>query len=688
MSLFSSANSSGQPNMDVQHLSRECPSSESSLTLLTSQQEISFFQPDFLAGTNSRLTSTGHNNSTTNVEERSCSQPPHTLWTLPQKRSNQSLTAGRVGDPDEPHPRVFSGIFSAKRLKGPITPPLPSPLSSCNNLVTTGLSQPLLDLSDAKAVSPKRAGPAEATEDQLDFDRLKPLRSPFEFRELVASQVDRYAKDGIQRFDLNRPMRSENSSGYIYYAPTNPSDKTDQTLHAHRRVPRRQLSYGDPRSRPGSRPLHRTTGSWELRHEAERHAEDLDLSFRSDSTSNVSAARPYHSEPIKSKPRLWLDLSEQDKIQEAVSILKLQEMQKTVTEVHVNDLKHAITIRTSPSKPQVISTPRRRVAINTFQTSTSVCPDRGFSIAYPHTPPPTPASVVGLGIESVLNGKYDEAYERIKAKQTWTQTPPSSNPSSTVNVRRVPLETTRPVRADTPRPTAPVQLQPSEFTYRIITELEASVASIPQVNLQLDSPVIFQICLPAGQRRVPRETPPGPPSRYSNFNGPLSSHPTHSAPKFPLQAASGQDFPVPPTIMRSLHIIFPHASSQLLSSLQATYLALHYISAIHLPSPSSCSPPISSVETHSPLSPNMSYIPAKARAMLGLQTPTTRPGLPSSWTRSETRGWRERIEDLECKLRSEVVRFIRMCEGSDLGKNDALVRAVGQVVSIGQEGRA
>lgn len=354
-------------------------------------------------------------------------------------------------------------------------------------------------------------------------------------------------------------------------------------------------------------------------------------------------------------------------------------------------MQHAVTIRISPSKPQVISTLRRRATVNPFETTTPVCPDRGLSIPYLHTPPLTPASlesVVGLGIESAADRKYDEAYERINARPTWTQTPPSSNPSSTGTVRRVPPGTTPPVRADTPRPTVSAQPQLSELTSWIITELEASVASIPQVNLQPDSPVVLQICLPAGQRRVPRKTPPTLPlSSYSNFNGPLSSHPTHSSCKFPLQAASPRITPIPPTniTMRSLHIIFPHASSQLLSSLQSTYLALHYISTIHLPSPSSCSSPFPYIETHSPLSSHMSYIPAKARAMLGLQTPTTRPGLPASWTRPETRGWRKRIEDLECKLRIEVVGFIRMCEGSHLGKDEALVRAVGQVVRLGQE---
>ena len=333
----------------------------------------------------------------------------------------------------------------------------------------------------------------------------------------------------------------------------------------------------------------------------------------------------------------------------------------------------------------MISTPRRRA---TIKTTTPICPDRALSIPYPHTPPPTPASselVVGLGIESVVDRKYDEVYERIKAKRTWTQTPPSSNPSLTGTVRRASRATTPPVRADTPRPTAPIQPQLSEITSWIITELEASVASVPQVSLQLDSPVILLICLPAGQRRVPRKKPPTLPlSPYSNFNGPLSSHPTHSLFKSPLQTASPQTSPILPT-NSPLHIIFPNASSQLLSSLRATYVALHHISTIQLPLPPSSPSPFPFIETHSPLSPSMSYIPAKARAMLGLQAPTTRPGLPASWTRPETRGWRQRIEDLECKLRSEVVRLIRMCEGSDLGKNEALVRAVGQVVSFGQE---
>ena len=288
--------------------------------------------------------------------------------------------------------------------------------------------------------------------------------------------------------------------------------------------------------------------------------------------------------------------------------------------------------------------------------------------------------MVGLGKESATaDWKYDEVYRRIKARPTWTQTPPGSNPSSTGTVRCVAPERTPPARAGTPRPTASTQSHLGELTSWIIAELEASVVSERQVNLQLDSPVILQLCLPAGQRRVPKKTISTLPlSRYSNFNGPLSSHPTHSSGKLPLHETSPQvsSTPVTNLIMRSLHDIFPHAASQVLSSLQAIYLALHYVAAIRQHSPS----PRSSPSSHS-----MPYIPSKARAMLGLQTPTTRPVLPASWTRPETQGWRARIEDLECKLSNEAMRVVRICQGSHLSKDESLVRAVGQVINLGHE---
>lgn len=333
MSLFSSANSPGQNNMDIQRISRGCNFLESSHTLLAKQQGLNAFQSDFQASMNGRPSSTGHTPSAV-VKERSYSQPPHILWTLPQKRSNQSLSPERVGDP-EAHPTAFSGIYSAKRLKGPKTAPLPGPSSSYDNTITTGLSRPFLDLFDSETVSPERAAPAEITSDQLDFDRSETLRSPFEYTQrLVTSHVDPNAKKDIQCLDANEAVPSEKFSRYIYYAPTNCYNKPDQALGVHRKVPNRQLSYGDPSREIAPRCLHKTKGSRELRHEAERHAEDYNLEMCSDSTLDPSTAVPYHSERTWSRPRLWLDLSEQeDTIQEAVSIMKQMRKADATTEV-------------------------------------------------------------------------------------------------------------------------------------------------------------------------------------------------------------------------------------------------------------------------------------------------------------------------------------------------------------------
>ena len=244
---------------------------------------------------------------------------------MPHESSNQSSILGRVGDPEQFSPRLFSGIYSANRLKGPITPLLSKPIASCGDVVTTGSSRPLLDFSEAKTALPERVAYAEATDDQQESDPPKILRSPFEYtQDLVTSRIYPTANISSQRIDPNGPLRSGKSSGYIYFAPTNPSDKTNKASDAHRRVPRRQLSYGDPLSKPGPRSLHKSTGSWELRQEAQRHAEDCNTESRSDSTLNASATNPYLSEPARSKSRVWLDLPEQKhEIQEAVSVPEL-----------------------------------------------------------------------------------------------------------------------------------------------------------------------------------------------------------------------------------------------------------------------------------------------------------------------------------------------------------------------------
>ena len=307
--------------MDTLQLSRKRSFSGSFLTLPTAQQESRAFQPSVPVSTNGRPSRTEHSDWTTVVENRNSRRHSRLLWSLPQKGSNQNPSLGSVGGQEPSNTRAFSGVYSTKRLKSPITPPLSSPVALCKPVAPSGLSRPLLNIFEAKTQSQEQVDSAEATDDLLRIGHPKGLQSPFEYtQDPITRRINQSAKDGIQRIDHDEPLYRESSSRYFYFAPTNPSDKTNQALNAPHMVPRRQLLYVDPTSKPRPRSLHKSTGSWELRHEAKRHAEDCNILPRSDSTL---IARPYHSEPIRSKPRPRLDLSEQkDEIKKAVSISK------------------------------------------------------------------------------------------------------------------------------------------------------------------------------------------------------------------------------------------------------------------------------------------------------------------------------------------------------------------------------
>lgn len=313
--------------MDSQQLSRKSSFSGSFLTLPTAQRKSCAFQSSAPVGTNGRPVRTGHSDRTTVVENRSNRQHSRLLWSLPQKNPNQNPSLGMVGGPGQSDTRAFSGVYATKRLKGPTTPPLSSPVASCDRVAASGLSRPLLNISEANTQSLERVDSAEATNNRLGIAHPKCLQSPFEYiHDPVARRISQTPRNYIQRIDHNEPLRNENSSGYFYFSPSNPSDKANQALDAPHMVPRRQLSYVDPPSKPRPRSLHKSTGSRELRHEAKRHAEECNIQLRSESTLT---ARPYHSEPIRSKPRLRLDLSEQkDEIKKAVSISNLHETQR------------------------------------------------------------------------------------------------------------------------------------------------------------------------------------------------------------------------------------------------------------------------------------------------------------------------------------------------------------------------
>lgn len=366
-------------------------------------------------------------------------------------------------------------------------------------------------------------------------------------------------------------------------------------------------------------------------------------------------------------------------------------------------MKHATTVTVSPIKPQLVSIPLRRVTTtNTPPSAPLTHREQIIPNTFPATPPDTPAWSVGLGIDSYKASQQEKerlAFKKIKARPTWNVMPPTviiSTPDSVETLRNVPQVLTPKARPDTPRPFQTPVPQLSELTIWILTELEHSLSNREPEKLWLNSPVIQQLRLPSTERRVPRSSPPALPLSRSSTHKPLSSHPI----SIPVQTSNLPNSRSAPLL--ALRTIFPRATHSLLDTLQATTLALHHVSSIYLPStshsPGHCSPPYpspsSSLPRNTPLQPpDISYVPSKARAMLGLQPSTTsrpvRPTLPRSWLRPQVLSWGERVEGLEVGLGREVGRLVGQCLTGDMhgekGEVEGpLVRAVGEVVTLSE----
>jgi hypothetical protein len=81
--------------------------------------------------------------------------------------------------------------------------------------------------------------------------------------------------------------------------------------------------------------------------------------------------------------------------------------------------------------------------------------------------------------------------------------------------------------------------------------------------------------------------------------------------------------------------------------------------------------------------------------MLGLPAPTSRPALPKDWLFPKAVSWAERIEALKERLGKEVGVLVWEFVGSRAGRGmgreremeEALVKAVGEIVRMGEEVR-
>ena len=346
----------------------------------------------------------------------------------------------------------------------------------------------------------------------------------------------------------------------------------------------------------------------------------------------------------------------------------------------LNSVKQATTVFSSPSKPRMILVPRRCVTMKPAQPEPPIGPEWESSAVIPDT---APESAIGLGIddfEGQKQEKQQEAFQRIKARKTWDTT--NTNRATTV---RYTTPISRPGNPISPSTLSP---PPSESTTQILFDLDIMLNN--NASLHLSSPVIQKLRLPSAptkQRRTPSTISL---SRFSTFKPLPRSFSTQVPTTTPNSASSAAHittqmsfYPKPNPTLRILRTIFPHAATSLLSTLHATHLALHYVNNIPMP------PRHNHSWEHGT---DISYIPSKARAILGLQMPGLRAPLTSHWVKlhGEGMGWQERIEKVKGGLRRELGRVLRECVGCDLRVvvEEVMVRAVGDVIRLVEQKEA
>ena len=337
-------------------------------------------------------------------------------------------------------------------------------------------------------------------------------------------------------------------------------------------------------------------------------------------------------------------------------------------------VKQATTLASNPSKPRLVVIPGRYVAMKPAQPEPPVGPKWESSTVILDT---EPESAIGLGIDNLEGQKHEkqqQAFQRIKARNTWDTT--TANPPTTIRY-------TKPLSIPGSPSPPPTLLSPlNESTTQILFDLDIILNS--NASLHLSSSVIQKLRLPSAHLEQRRTPPTIPLSRFSTFKYPSRSIPIQTPSTSPNSASSTAHIttqmyfgPKPNPALRVLRTIFPQAATSLLSTLYATNLALHFVHNISLP------PQHNYLSEHGT---GISYIPSKARAMLGLQTQGPRAPLPSHWSKPHGgfMEWPERIAKLKAGLRRELGRVLRECVGCELGVTveEVMVRAVGEIIRL------
>ncbi|KAL8906393.1 MAG: hypothetical protein Q9207_002054 [Kuettlingeria erythrocarpa] len=364
-----------------------------------------------------------------------------------------------------------------------------------------------------------------------------------------------------------------------------------------------------------------------------------------------------------------------------------------------------LTTVTSPSKPRLITISPRTPSskIDSFRPATRFeCWPALVSAFSPDTPPETPdvANPIDVCEDPTRPTVEKHVHRGLDSEIYYPITPPTSRVPTPFG-RLTSSSCSGNLRWDYPTMT---HFDPA--TAWILQELEVRLRDFPMTALRLNSSVIERIRSktlgpPAHDKNTARHrSSTAPHSRYSaykpvvNTSATASSLRQHDASQV---TRSSRDIDPNPTAF-ALQNVFPSARPHHLESLHATYLAFHYVVSL----PSSEFVAVSASESaatsyatsakRSRSSSIISSVPPKVRAMLGLessaQASTLLPSPAKSWFRASTpdldRELRMRLENVEMLLESSVRKILVDVQGRSLRKqDDALVRAVGEIVKIG-----
>lgn len=290
-----------------------------------------------------------------------------------------------------------------------------------------------------------------------------------------------------------------------------------------------------------------------------------------------------------------------------------------------------MTTVTSPPKPRLITIPPRKPssAKTSSQSLTPLSDPQPLVSAFSPDTPSETFDVVDPGDDGAEPGQSvtEQRLASLDIKSFYPYTPPSS---------RTPTPTPSACLQDHSYGGPPTTTRLDSSITWILQEFEVLLAHSPTATLRLDSPVIRRIRgttsdVSAGNSAGHRYfIAPG--SRYSLYR-PVSSHPisnesylhTDQSPRAIYAPSAPQ---ADPTAL-ALGNILPQARPHQIDSLQATYLALQFIVDLPLSMASSSDVPPSPFTTAIKHSRSLSIvfeIPAKVRAMLGLDPPVRSSG--------------------------------------------------------------